>query len=82
MQRGDTLYSIADAHDIDYRELAAWHGIRAPYRIKPGQVLLLEAPDDFVYAPVAEPSRPAEPAPEPSAIYYHDTQTGSPATSR
>ena len=42
--RGDTLYSIAFKHGLDYRDLAAWNGIAAPYRIYPGQALRLNAP--------------------------------------
>ncbi|RMG58111.1 MAG: LysM peptidoglycan-binding domain-containing protein [Gammaproteobacteria bacterium] len=38
---GETLYSIAWKHDIDYKVLAHWNGIRPPYRIYPGQRLYL-----------------------------------------
>jgi lipoprotein NlpD len=40
---GDTLYSIAFAHGVDVRQLAALNGIPAPYTIHPGQVLKLKA---------------------------------------
>lgn len=39
--RGDTLYSIAFNYGLDYRNIAAWNGIRAPYTIYPGQKLKL-----------------------------------------
>jgi lipoprotein NlpD len=39
--RGDTLYSIAFRHGLDFRDLAAWNGIAAPYTIWPGQNLRL-----------------------------------------
>ncbi len=39
---GDTLYSIAFAHGVDVRQLAALNGIPAPYTIHPGQVLKLK----------------------------------------
>ena len=39
--RGDTLYFIAFNYGIDYRDVAAWNGIRAPYTIYPGQKLKL-----------------------------------------
>ncbi|TAN05363.1 MAG: LysM peptidoglycan-binding domain-containing protein [Rhodanobacteraceae bacterium] len=39
---GDTLYSIAFAHGIDFRTLAALNGIPSPYVIHPGQVLKLK----------------------------------------
>ncbi|HEV2540310.1 MAG TPA: peptidoglycan DD-metalloendopeptidase family protein [Frateuria sp.] len=41
--RGDTLYSIAFRHGVDFRDLAAWNHIAAPYRIWPGQTLRLSA---------------------------------------
>jgi lipoprotein NlpD len=39
--RGDTLYSIAFRNGVDFRDLARWNGIDAPYTIWPGQVLRL-----------------------------------------
>ena len=44
VQSGDTLYSIAWRAGLDYRQLASWNGIRAPYTIFPGQLLSLKAP--------------------------------------
>ena len=41
---GDTLYSIAFKHRLDYRDLAAWNGIASPYRIFAGQELRLSTP--------------------------------------
>lgn len=38
---GDTLYSIAFRHDMDYRDLARMNHIDAPYTIFPGQLLSL-----------------------------------------
>lgn len=42
--RGDTLYSIAFRRGVDYRDLARWNGIDAPYTIWPGQELRLSSP--------------------------------------
>ena len=39
--RGDTLYSIAFKHGMDYRALAARNDIASPYVIHPGEVLRL-----------------------------------------
>ncbi|MGP1664962.1 MAG: LysM peptidoglycan-binding domain-containing protein, partial [Rhodanobacter sp.] len=39
--QGDTLYSIAFRKDVDFRDLAQWNGIAAPYTIWPGQSLRL-----------------------------------------
>ena len=44
VQAGDTLYAIAFNHGVDYRDLAQWNGIAAPYRIYVGQELRLDAP--------------------------------------
>lgn len=41
---GDTLYGIAFRHGLDYREVASWNRIPAPYTIYPGQKLSLRAP--------------------------------------
>src|SRR3982751_4244225 len=41
---GDTLYAIAFKRGIDFRDLAAWNGIGAPYRIFVGQELRLRPP--------------------------------------
>jgi len=43
VNRGDTLYAIAFTHGLDYRQLAAWNGLRSPYVIYPGQQLRLTA---------------------------------------
>ena len=43
VRRGETLYAIAWRHGLDYRQLAAWNGIAAPYVIYPGQTLRLRA---------------------------------------
>jgi len=44
VQRGDTLYGVAFRNGIDFRDLAAWNGIGAPYTIYPGQSLRLYPP--------------------------------------
>ena len=38
---GDTLYSVAWAAGVDYRQLARWNGLEEPYVIHPGQQLTL-----------------------------------------
>jgi lipoprotein NlpD len=44
VKRGDTLYSIAWRHGVDYHDLAKWNGIGRDYAIRPGQVLRFNAP--------------------------------------
>jgi lipoprotein NlpD len=41
---GDTLYSISWNYNIDYKEVARWNNIKAPYIIYPGQSIRLTAP--------------------------------------
>ena len=41
VQRGDTLYGLAFRNEIDFRALANWNNIGAPYTIYPGQSLRL-----------------------------------------
>jgi len=41
VQEGDTLYSIAFHHDLDYRQLAEWNDIGQNYLIFPGDELAL-----------------------------------------
>ncbi len=44
VRKGDTLYSIALDHGLDYRELAQWNGVEDSNRIHVGQTLRLAAP--------------------------------------
>jgi lipoprotein NlpD len=44
VRAGDTLYSIALDHGLDYRELASWNGISDPAVIQVGQPLRLTSP--------------------------------------
>jgi lipoprotein NlpD len=59
VRKGDTLYSIALDHGLDYRELALWNGIADPAVIRAGQQLRLKPP-----ASVATPA-PVRAAPAP-----------------
>jgi lipoprotein NlpD len=63
---GDTLYSVAFAHGLDFRTLAAQNDIPPPYTIHPGQLLKLKAaPPTSTGAAAAAPAttsaRPAAP---------------------
>lgn len=42
VQPGDTLFGIAFRFDLDYRKLGAANGLKHPYRIFPGNVLVLK----------------------------------------
>lgn len=63
---GDTLYSIAFAHGVDARQLAALNGIPAPYTIHPGQVLRLKA-------------TPTPPVPPAGTVATTNTMTNAPS---
>jgi lipoprotein NlpD len=43
VRKGDTLYSIAQRHNISTQKLASINGLRSPYTIQPGQTLKLKA---------------------------------------
>ncbi len=57
VRAGDTLYSIALAHDLDWQALARWNGIADPRAMRVGQVLRLTPPGAI-----------APPQPQPSAL--------------
>ena len=57
VQRGDTLYGVAFRNGIDFRDLATWNGIGAPYTIYPGQSLRLYPSSGKTVAATSE--RPA-----------------------
>lgn len=57
---GDTVYSVAWEQGVDYRELARWNRLRPPYRIYPGQRLVLHPFGGGYdgYEPEPEPRKP------------------------
>ena len=59
VKRGDTLYSIAFRHKLDYKDLARWNRIGRDYVIHPGQTLRL-------YPPQASGARATTSAPKAS----------------
>lgn len=66
VQRGDTLYGIAFRHGLDYREVAGWNRIPAPYTIYPGQRLSLRGPSAPRPAAGSVTGMPAPGRPTPS----------------
>jgi len=60
--KGDTLYSIAFRNKVDFRDLAQWNGVAAPYTIHPGQSLKL-SPTNAVAVTSAQPKGPVPPSP-------------------
>jgi lipoprotein NlpD len=76
VQRGDTLYAIAFANGLDYREVAIWNRLESPDRILVGQVLRLAPPPGQVEirpldeepAPRARPLMESSELSEPQAV--------------
>ena len=66
VQPGDTLYAIAFNHGVDYRDLAQWNRISAPYRIYVGQELRFDAPPSVASAEPAPGNPVVEPVQERS----------------
>jgi lipoprotein NlpD len=62
--QGDTLYSIAFAHNMDVRSLALANNLATPYTIYPGQRLSVSASGVSASAIDAVPQIPAAPAGE------------------
>jgi lipoprotein NlpD len=58
VKRGDTLYSIAFRHKLDYKELARWNRIGSDYVIHVGQTLRLYAPSSSARASARPSSAP------------------------
>ena len=44
VRRGDSLYAISFRYGVDWRSLAAWNNIAAPYTIYPDQLLRVSPP--------------------------------------
>ncbi len=76
VQRGDTLYAIAFANGLDYREIAIWNQLESADRILVGQVLRLTPPSGAIEikplddepAPLAKPLTEATELREPQAV--------------
>jgi lipoprotein NlpD len=68
VKRGDTLYSIAWRHGLDYRDIARWNRVGRGYVIHPGQRLILKPPSGSHHAPqsasAATPAPRAHPRPK------------------
>ncbi|WIM05668.1 MAG: peptidoglycan DD-metalloendopeptidase family protein [Candidatus Nitricoxidivorans perseverans] len=75
VKKGDTLYSIALDHGIEYKELAAWNNLDDPNRIGIGQQLRVKPSEGAPVAvakPVAGPgaveARPLDAATVPASV--------------
>jgi len=87
VKRGDTLYSIAFRHKLDYKDLARWNRIGRDYVIYPGQTLRLSAPGSSARAtstpqaassPQRRAATPPKARPAPSAPRQPAVPSGPP----
>lgn len=58
VRSGDTLYSIAVANDLDWRDVARWNGIRNPRNLRAGQLLRLTPPKQMASPRKVTKTRP------------------------
>jgi len=85
--KGDTLYSIAFRNSVDFRDLASWNGIAAPYTIWPGQTLKLSpsgaaapAASHATVVAVAKPAVPSQPTHAPGGAGFENVPSNPAAT--
>lgn len=78
VRAGDTLYSIAWESGRDYRDVAAWNGLEAPYLIKPGQRIRLYPPGKTAHQKTdkVETEKPAKPESGYRVVAKGDTLYG------
>lgn len=72
VKTGETLSSIGRLYKIPYSRIAGWNNLRSPYKINPGQRLLIQAPGTGTTS-TSSASRPTSTASQP-------TQTGKTVT--
>lgn len=84
VQPGETLYGIATRYGVNFRDIANFNGIAAPYAISPGQRLLVSAPIDNTPAQPPATTHPVDvgsPSSEPTVIVRdHRNETTVPYT--
>ena len=75
VRTGDTIYNLATHYETSVEELAQWNGLTSPYKLSPGQRILVPAGYPLPTVPVAT-TRPVpnSPSPKPSPV---SSQPGS-----
>lgn len=58
VQRGDTIYAVASRYGRNYKDIASWNRLKAPYTLKQGQRLLIASPNTDSYANTRTPVTP------------------------
>lgn len=77
VKRGDTLHAIAFNYGLDWRDVADWNGIRAPYTIYPDQEIRLSPPPSRASSPGRVVTRPAQ---QPAGAVSRDAAPSPPAS--
>ena len=77
VKRGDTLHAIAFNYGLDWRDVADWNGIRAPYTIYPDQEIRLSPPASRAGPPGQVVTRAAQ---QPAGAVSRDAGPGTPAS--
>lgn len=72
IQKGDTLYSIAFEHGLDYREVADLNNIKNPAAIQIGQQIQLSGADSGVAAPASTPVLATKTQPKVAKLPYSE----------
>ncbi|MDO6385956.1 MULTISPECIES: peptidoglycan DD-metalloendopeptidase family protein [unclassified Uliginosibacterium] len=81
VKKGDTLYSIANLHKRDYRELAAWNNLTDPNLIEVGQELRVAPQADVLAAKPVAPASSIESRPVPPPAVIGSTVASSASSS-
>lgn len=81
VEQGETVYSIAWQYGLNWHRLARWNNIQPPYRIYPGQRLILAPPDRIrtVQAAQSGPASQPRAAVESPVARAENGRTSEPA---
>lgn len=77
VKRGDTIYSVASRYGRNYKDLASWNRLKAPYTLKQGQRLLVVSPSTPTYTT----STPSTVTPSGNSYANVDNSTTTTASS-
>ena len=79
VEPGETLYSISWIYGYDFKDIAAWNGIRAPYAVTSGQRLRVapdvEGPPGVAVTAPVNTARPHTSVTDKTATAIEDTET-------
>lgn len=83
VRRDDTLYAIAFNFGLNWKDLAAWNGVRSPYTIYPGQELRLSpAPGRTTKTPASASAKTGAATPPKQSSSSPTVSTGQSPSAR